>query len=158
MKRPRRTPARNSISFALFALFAVFTTACGPASVTPASPTLATIEQPSPTTAAIEPTPARATGAIASGVYRNLFQERGKTDAAIHAKLDAAWQQLFYGDEANQRVFFPAGADMAYIKYMLIFGVARPRLPDPGIVFAFGLDERTVADWHEKLGRHAQHL
>lgn len=30
--------------------------------------------------------------------------------------------------------------------------------PIPAIIFAFGLDERTVADWHEKAGRHAQQL
>jgi transposase-like protein len=30
--------------------------------------------------------------------------------------------------------------------------------PIPAIVFAFGLDERTVTDWRGKAGRHAQHL
>jgi oligosaccharide reducing-end xylanase len=48
--------------------------------------------------------------------YRNLFTEYlGKTDAEIQAKIDAAWNQLFYGDDTNQRVYFPVGADMAYI-------------------------------------------
>src|SRR6266540_1324294 len=28
--------------------------------------------------------------------------------------------------------------------------------PVPAVVFAFGLDERTVADWHAKAGRHAK--
>src|SRR5262245_42915968 len=118
MENPRRTPALNSISFALFALFAVFTASCGPAAVTPASPTStsAAIQTPPPPSPSIEPTSAHAAGAFTTGAYRNLFKERGKTDAAIQAKLDAAWQQLFYGDEANQRVYFPAGADMAYIK------------------------------------------
>src|SRR5689334_7020406 len=113
--RARRTSALKSVSFALFALFAIFTTSCGPAAVTPASPTPTVIETPPPTLATIEPTPAPAAGAFASGVYRNLFKERGKADAAIQAKLDAAWQQLFYGDDENQRVYYPVGADMAYI-------------------------------------------
>ncbi|HEU5101429.1 MAG TPA: hypothetical protein VFU22_20545 [Roseiflexaceae bacterium] len=30
--------------------------------------------------------------------------------------------------------------------------------PTQAIVFAFGLDERTVADWHLKAGQHAQQL
>ena len=30
--------------------------------------------------------------------------------------------------------------------------------PIPAIVFAFGLDERTVTDWHGKAGRHAQQV
>lgn len=30
--------------------------------------------------------------------------------------------------------------------------------PIPAIVFAFGLDERTVSDWHHKAGRHAKQV
>src|SRR4051794_28465850 len=30
--------------------------------------------------------------------------------------------------------------------------------PIPAIVFAFGLDERTVTDWHLKAGRHAHQI
>jgi transposase-like protein len=30
--------------------------------------------------------------------------------------------------------------------------------PIPAIVFAFGLDERTVSDWHQKAGRHAKQV
>jgi oligosaccharide reducing-end xylanase len=48
--------------------------------------------------------------------HRNLFQEwLGKTDAEVGAKLDAAWQQLFYGDDRTQRVYYPVGPDMAYV-------------------------------------------
>jgi oligosaccharide reducing-end xylanase len=55
-------------------------------------------------------------GAFASGRYRNLFVEMlNKSDAEIQAKLDAAWEQLFYGDDDTQRVYYPVGADMAYI-------------------------------------------
>ena len=30
--------------------------------------------------------------------------------------------------------------------------------PVPAIVFGFGLDERTVADWHNRVGRHAKRV
>ncbi|MES1168312.1 MAG: glycosyl hydrolase family 8, partial [Oleiharenicola lentus] len=47
---------------------------------------------------------------------RNLFHELlGKSEAELDAKLATAWQQLFLGDDANQRVYFPVGEDMAYI-------------------------------------------
>jgi oligosaccharide reducing-end xylanase len=52
-----------------------------------------------------------------TGIYRNLFTEYlGKTDAEIQAKLDAAWQQFFYGNDDSQRVYYPVGEDMAYIE------------------------------------------
>ncbi len=48
--------------------------------------------------------------------YRNLFFEYlGASNADLDAKIDAAWNQLFYGDDATQRVYYPAGDDMAYI-------------------------------------------
>jgi oligosaccharide reducing-end xylanase len=52
----------------------------------------------------------------ATGKYRNLFREIGKSDAEIKAKVEGAWKQLFYGDDANQRVYYPVGKEMAYIK------------------------------------------
>ena len=55
-------------------------------------------------------------GAFESGRYRNLFHELlGRTDREVEEKVQAAWQQLFYGDNETQRVYFPAGADKAYL-------------------------------------------
>jgi oligosaccharide reducing-end xylanase len=55
-------------------------------------------------------------GAFTSGQYPNLFKELlGKSDADIQAKLDAAWQQLFYGDDKQERIYYPVDPDMAYI-------------------------------------------
>jgi len=52
-----------------------------------------------------------------SGVYRNLFKEYlGKSDTEIQKKLDAAWNQLFYGKDSFERVYYPVGDDMAYIE------------------------------------------
>jgi hypothetical protein len=55
-------------------------------------------------------------GAFYSGEYRNPFAEMlGKNDKEIQAKLDAAWEHLFYGDDDTQRVYYPVGDNMAYI-------------------------------------------
>jgi oligosaccharide reducing-end xylanase len=54
--------------------------------------------------------------AYATGNPRNLFVELlGKSDMAVQGKIDDAWQQLFYGNDENQRVMYPVGGDMAYI-------------------------------------------
>ncbi len=54
--------------------------------------------------------------ASAADTPRNLFHELlGKSDAELSAKLDAGFRQLFYGRDADERVYFPVGADLAYI-------------------------------------------
>jgi oligosaccharide reducing-end xylanase len=56
-------------------------------------------------------------GAFESGAYRNLFAEYlDKTDSEVQEKLEAAWNQLFYGDDRTQRVYYPVGEDMAYVE------------------------------------------
>lgn len=70
---------------------------------------------PAPTVISPTTTPVPA-GAFTSGRYRNLFKEMlSKSDADIQTKLDAAWKQLFYGNDDTQRVYYPVGADMAYV-------------------------------------------
>lgn len=62
------------------------------------------------------PAPVPATvGALTSGVWRNLFAESGRPADQITAKVEAAWQQLFYGSDATQRIYYPVGTDKAYI-------------------------------------------
>jgi transposase-like protein len=39
---------------------------------------------------------------------------------------------------------------------IIVLALLASGCPIQAIVFAFGLDERTVADWHTKAGRHAQ--
>lgn len=56
-------------------------------------------------------------GAFESQQYRNLFAEYlGKSDAEVQARIDAAWDQLFYGNDDSERVYYPVGEDMAYIE------------------------------------------
>jgi len=54
-------------------------------------------------------------GAFESGTYRNLFAEWGKSEKEIQAKIDKTWEQLFYGSDDSERVYYPVGDDMAYM-------------------------------------------
>ncbi len=63
--------------------------------------------------------PATAAGAVASGVYPDLFAEAGYAPADTQAKVEAAFEQLFHGDPADQAVYYVSGSNqygpMAYI-------------------------------------------
>ena len=64
----------------------------------------------------LAPVAAFAGGAFATGHYPDLFHDwLGQPDAAVAAKLQSAWQQLFAGDENSQRLFYPVPGDMAYV-------------------------------------------
>ncbi|HEX9971116.1 MAG TPA: subclass B1 metallo-beta-lactamase, partial [bacterium] len=57
------------------------------------------------------------TGAFYSGIYQNLFTElSGKNESQVNARIDSAFNQLFYGDDNSQRVYYPFEPDMAYIE------------------------------------------
>jgi oligosaccharide reducing-end xylanase len=96
----------------------VVLTACAaptPAATSTAQPTAApTATVPAPTP---EPTPTPIVlGAVETGQYRNVFSEYlGKSDAEVQEKIDTAWEQLFYGHDDFQRVYYPVGDDMAYM-------------------------------------------
>ena len=52
-------------------------------------------------------------GAYATHHYHNLFVERlGLTPAETHARISAAFDQLFHGDGQEQRVYFETGANV----------------------------------------------
>ena len=61
--------------------------------------------------------PIAGNGAFHSNNYPNLFKELlGKTDSEINAKINSAFDQLFYGDDKSQRIYYPVENDMAYIE------------------------------------------
>lgn len=61
-------------------------------------------------------TPVPAQPAFETGVYLNLFRDYlSKSEAEIQAKIDSTFNQLFYGNDASERVYYPVGLDMAYI-------------------------------------------
>ena len=58
------------------------------------------------------------TGAVASGVWRNVFVEAGYPAADVDARLAAILSQLFSGNPANETLIYPAqdaSADAAYL-------------------------------------------
>ena len=90
---------------------------------------------------------------------RNLFAELlGKTDAELDAKIAAAWQHFFAGDEATQRLYFPVGDDLAYIAD-LGNGDVRSEGMSYGMMLAVQLDKQAEFDrlwrWANKFMRHA---
>ncbi|MEG8945941.1 glycosyl hydrolase family 8 [Rosettibacter firmus] len=59
-------------------------------------------------------------GAFFTNKYPNLFVDLlHKSELEVKAKIDNAFQQLFYGDDKNQRVYYPVENDMAYIEDIL---------------------------------------
>lgn len=100
--------------------------------------------------------PGRSSKAFETGKYRNLFREIGKTDAEIADKLNTAWRQLFHG-MSDQRVYYPVGDDMAYIKD-IGNGDIRSEGMSYGMMIAVQLNRREEFDrlwrWSQK---HMQH-
>ena len=48
--------------------------------------------------------------------HEDMFQPLlGKSEKEVQAKIDAAWDHLFYGDDDNERIYYEVGDDMAYI-------------------------------------------
>ncbi|MGD0174419.1 MAG: glycosyl hydrolase family 8 [Anaerolineales bacterium] len=102
-------------------------TACGtgvtpvpPAAIPPPTVTRPpAVNSPTPTatlTSTAEPMPT-SVQSFQTGQYRNLFQEYlGHSDAAVKEKIKAAWDQLFYGNDSIERVYYPVGKDAAYIE------------------------------------------
>ena len=101
-------PTQGNISTAIIAA----PTATRAESTASPTPAYTATTRPAPT---LNPDPSAA--ASENGVYRNLFKEYlGKSDTEVQAKLKSAWQQLFYGNDLNNRVYYPVGSDMAYIE------------------------------------------
>ena len=62
-------------------------------------------------------------GAYYTGKYKNLFLEDGHSKKEILAKNEAAFQLLFHGDSATQKVYFEVGKNsngpLAYVSDVL---------------------------------------
>ena len=85
-------------------------------------------------------------GAYYTGIYRNLFSEMlGKSKEEVEAKISSAWEQLFYGDNNTQRVYYPAGNDMGYIKD-IIHSDVRSEGMSYGMMIAVQLDKKRDFD------------
>lgn len=90
----------------------------------------------------------------------NLFTEQlGKSKTEIDAKIDAAWQQLFHGNDDTQRLYYPVGDDMAYIADIASQDV-RSEGMSYGMMIAVQLDKRAEFDrlwkWAKTHMYHAE--
>jgi oligosaccharide reducing-end xylanase len=93
-------------------------------------------------------------GAIAAAVAEpaapapvpNLFATLlGKSEAQLDVRLAAEWQQLFYGDDATQRVFYPLADGTGYIADIANADVRTEGL-SYGMMIAVQLDHRPEFD------------
>jgi oligosaccharide reducing-end xylanase len=97
---------------------------------------------PTPTATTIPPM----TKPLDQITYRDLFQEYlGKSDAEVKDKLEAVWQQLFYGADDYQRIYYPVGEDMAYIMD-IGSGDVRTEGMSYGMLIAVQLDKKAEFD------------
>jgi oligosaccharide reducing-end xylanase len=53
-------------------------------------------------------------GAFYTKKYRNVFRELGFSEEEINDKVEAAFQEMFYGEE-KKRIYHPVGEDMGYM-------------------------------------------
>lgn len=97
------------------------------------------------------------TGAVATGRYRNLFQEYlGKSDAEVAARLEAARQQLFAGDPDSERLYYEVPGDMAYVPDVNNHDVRSEGL-SYGMMIAVQMNRRAEFDRIWKFARHYMH-
>ena len=123
----------------------------GPAEEATAEPA----DAPEPT-AVPEPTPEPLKPAFETGEYRNVFKEYGYTDEQINAKLEEAWNTIFYGGE-NSRIYYESGDDEAYIMDVG-HGDIRSEGMSYGMMICVQLDKKTEFDKLWKWANtHMQH-
>ena len=101
------------------------------------------------TLAAAAATTTDGAGAYATGKYRNLFAEAGRTPQEVDARIARAWKQLFEGDLETQRLYFPSGANengpLAYIPDIQHTDV-RSEGMSYGMMIAVQLDKKAEFD------------
>lgn len=81
----------------------------------------------------------------------------GKGNIHVHSQKDKRYfcevcQQTFSANKGT--LFYRLRYDPTIVMYVII--LLAYGCPVQAIVKAFGLDERTVADWHERAGKHCQ--
>jgi oligosaccharide reducing-end xylanase len=93
-----------------------------------------------------QPTPVPAQPAFKTGIYPDLFRDYlDKSDEEIQAKIDSAFEQLFYGDNNTERVYYPVDNDMAYIED-IGNGDVRSEGMSYGMMIAVQLDKQEEFD------------
>jgi oligosaccharide reducing-end xylanase len=93
--------------------------------------------------------PTNGSGAFATGHYRNLFVEAGHSQAEVTKKVNAVFQQFFYGDASTQALYYPSGFNtngaLAYI-YDTGYKEVRSEGMSYGLMIAVQLNKKTEFD------------
>jgi len=85
-------------------------------------------------------------GAFYTKNYDNLFIELlDKTKAEVDAKINSAFNQLFYGNDSTERIYYPEGTDMAFIRDVLHNDI-RSEGMSYGMMIAVQLDKKNEFD------------
>jgi oligosaccharide reducing-end xylanase len=85
-------------------------------------------------------------GAYYTGIYADLFTDLlGKAKSEVKARIDSVFDQLFYGDNDSERVYYPVAADMAHIKD-IGYNDVRTEGMSYGMMIAVQLDKKEVFD------------
>lgn len=85
-------------------------------------------------------------GAYFSGKYPDLFSQLlGKTNAEVEKKLHLAFEQLFFGNDTTQRVYYPVRKDMGYVEDISDHDV-RTEGMSYGMMIAVQLNRKDVFD------------
>jgi oligosaccharide reducing-end xylanase len=86
----------------------------------------------------------QAKGAFYTNNYPNLFtQLLGVNESQVKAKIDSVYNQLFFGNDDTQRVYYPSGSDMGYIEDINNNDV-RTEGMSYGMMIAVQLDKKEV--------------
>lgn len=87
-------------------------------------------------------------GSYYTGVYKNLFADLlGKNDSEVKSKIDGAFDQLFFGNDSAQRVYYldKSNTTMAYIEDIANHDV-RTEGMSYGMMIAVQMDRKDVFD------------
>jgi oligosaccharide reducing-end xylanase len=98
-------------------------------------------------------------GSYYSKIYKNLFVELlGQNDSKIKIKIDSAFNQLFYGNDSTQRIYYPVDSESAYIKDFLHNDV-RTEGMSYGMMIAVQLNKKNEFDrlwkWTKTYMQHS---
>lgn len=85
--------------------------------------------------------------------------QTGKGNIHVHSQKEKRWicavcKQTFTTSKGT--IFYRLRSDPVIVMYVIV--LLANGCPLQAIVKAFGLDERTVRDWHERAGKHCQKI
>ena len=99
-------------------------------------------------------------GSYYSNTYKNLFTELlNQNESKIIIKIDSAFNQLFYGNDSTQRVYYPVDSESAYIED-IIHNDVRTEGMSYGMMIAVQLNKKKEFDrlwkWTKTYMHHSQ--